>query len=407
MPHLDEGIIQAWLDGELPPSKGAELEAHTASCAPCAQRVAAARGFMAAASRILGALDDVPSGVIPHAATATSSAPVPPRLTVERGAAPHTAAKAPAARPFYRNPQFAAAAAVLLMAAGTWTVLQRSRGTPAADMPPAVVREGAAPSVQDERMDSAALGNAAPAPAVLPAASGIVAPREVDNTPKARVPRSVARAKAAPPAPLERGSTLASTRDAAANEAADRVSPPLAAAPAAVKSDAQETAKKSAASDEPKRLAVPPDSATAAEARRLAGEVRAQQQTPAADGARDRKRLELDQVQVTGASQSGATRRIRPIGCYLLGRSAQTTVGQLPERFELADVAGPTVADRVWRQVRVRAAQAGAPAWYWFAQDDGTIQLARIENGTVRQMVPVTAPGAGDLRAVPEPCGAP
>lgn len=55
--HLDEGVIHAWLDGELDRDAGREVEAHAAACMTCSGRVAEARGLVAGASRILGALD--------------------------------------------------------------------------------------------------------------------------------------------------------------------------------------------------------------------------------------------------------------------------------------------------------------------------------------------------------------
>ena len=67
MQHLDEGTIHAWLDGELSPAERAAAELHAASCAACAAAVAEARGFVAASSRILTALDAVPGGVLPNA----------------------------------------------------------------------------------------------------------------------------------------------------------------------------------------------------------------------------------------------------------------------------------------------------------------------------------------------------
>jgi Putative zinc-finger len=63
--HLDEGEIHAWLDGALPAAEGARVAAHLEGCAECAAAVAEARGFIAAASRILTALDEVPGGVVP------------------------------------------------------------------------------------------------------------------------------------------------------------------------------------------------------------------------------------------------------------------------------------------------------------------------------------------------------
>ena len=61
MQHLDEGTIHAWLDGELSADEAARAEAHVTACATCADAVAEARGFIAASSRILTALDNVPS----------------------------------------------------------------------------------------------------------------------------------------------------------------------------------------------------------------------------------------------------------------------------------------------------------------------------------------------------------
>lgn len=68
MQHPDEGTIHSWLDGALTPDESARVEAHVAECAQCAAAVAEARGFIAASSRILTALDNAPRGVIPVAA---------------------------------------------------------------------------------------------------------------------------------------------------------------------------------------------------------------------------------------------------------------------------------------------------------------------------------------------------
>lgn len=73
MNHIDEGTIHAWLDGALDATQSREIDAHVAQCSVCAAAVAEARGFVAGASRILLALDDVPAGVTPK------RAPVPRR----------------------------------------------------------------------------------------------------------------------------------------------------------------------------------------------------------------------------------------------------------------------------------------------------------------------------------------
>jgi hypothetical protein len=65
MAHVDEVVVHAWLDGALGAEEAARVAAHVEGCAACAARVAEARGLIAAASRILRALDDVPAGVLP------------------------------------------------------------------------------------------------------------------------------------------------------------------------------------------------------------------------------------------------------------------------------------------------------------------------------------------------------
>ena len=67
MLHPDEGTIHSWLDGALSPDEAAQVEAHVKDCAQCQAAVAEARGFIAASSRILTALDNAPRGVIPAA----------------------------------------------------------------------------------------------------------------------------------------------------------------------------------------------------------------------------------------------------------------------------------------------------------------------------------------------------
>jgi hypothetical protein len=76
MNHLNEVEIHAWLDGAMDATRSREIEAHVAECSMCAAGVAEARGIIAAASRILNALDDVPAGVTPKRAPARAPAPL-------------------------------------------------------------------------------------------------------------------------------------------------------------------------------------------------------------------------------------------------------------------------------------------------------------------------------------------
>jgi hypothetical protein len=107
MQHLDEGTIHAWLDGALDATRSREIEAHLATCSTCSAAVAEARGLIAASSRILTALDDVPGGVLPKRAPA-----VPAK---------------PAKRQWRAAPWVSAIAATLMLAVGlaTW-----NSGTP-------------------------------------------------------------------------------------------------------------------------------------------------------------------------------------------------------------------------------------------------------------------------------------
>ncbi len=66
--HVDEGAIHAWLDGQLSIEEVARIEQHVAGCGACSALVAEARGYIAASTRILNALDGVPAQVVPQAA---------------------------------------------------------------------------------------------------------------------------------------------------------------------------------------------------------------------------------------------------------------------------------------------------------------------------------------------------
>jgi anti-sigma factor RsiW len=68
MPHPDEGLIHAWLDGELDATEAARVEALVTTDPEWAAAAAEARGLIAATTRITAALDRVPANVIPAAA---------------------------------------------------------------------------------------------------------------------------------------------------------------------------------------------------------------------------------------------------------------------------------------------------------------------------------------------------
>ena len=117
MQHLDEGTIHSWLDGALDSDEAARVEAHVKECPECAAAVAEARGFIAASSRILTALDNEPRGVIPAAAPKRRFDPLVWRV----------------------------AATVLVVAAGTLVVVQ-NRGSEAATGPTATAPVATGPA---------------------------------------------------------------------------------------------------------------------------------------------------------------------------------------------------------------------------------------------------------------------
>jgi anti-sigma factor RsiW len=121
MQHLDEGTIHAWLDGQLPREEAQQVEAHIADCRPCADAVAEARGLIAASTRILTALDNVPRDVLP------ASPPMSERATPKPAIVNDPPATGPAherARRRWFNGVTLAAAATIVVAVGT-TILMR------------------------------------------------------------------------------------------------------------------------------------------------------------------------------------------------------------------------------------------------------------------------------------------
>jgi hypothetical protein len=110
MQHPDEGTMHAWLDGALSPAEARAFEDHVAGCAECEAAVAAARGLLAASSRILSALDNVPAGVVPTSAGTLA----------ELVARSSRDTNAPGR---FRATRWRAAAALVVVAGTSWLVL--------------------------------------------------------------------------------------------------------------------------------------------------------------------------------------------------------------------------------------------------------------------------------------------
>jgi hypothetical protein len=182
--HLREETAHAWLDGALPPDQAARAESHVAACADCAALVAEARGLIAGASRILGALDAVPAGVLPAPMPAAPARVVPAPMAGP--AAP------PAPRGWWTRLPARAAAAALLLAGGSAVVL-RDRGVPSAAR-----QESATSAPEAQPMTSQA-----PPMAPVAAADLAVEGATLDSA-AAPLPTRVrpVRSPALPPAPL-------------------------------------------------------------------------------------------------------------------------------------------------------------------------------------------------------------
>jgi hypothetical protein len=229
--HPDEGTIHAWLDGAFDAPTSAAIEAHVASCPSCTERVAEARGLIAGASRVVSALDDVPSGVTPAWGRAPSSTD-----------ASTTARTGGAWRRFRVTPVRAAIAATILVALGV--TLTRERTAPEAELAKSTVAatstKAAAPVLPHDRLlDSAVKRNIAAAspPRIVEAAPG---PSVSAPPVAAQSPAALADTTARPRVAVARGAIRAERESARVEP--DRPVMSTAAAGAAADADRREMA---------------------------------------------------------------------------------------------------------------------------------------------------------------------
>jgi hypothetical protein len=209
MQHLDEGTIHSWLDGALSADEVARVEAHVKECPECAAAVAEARGFIAASSRILTALDNAPRGVIPAAAPAKRIDPMVWRI----------------------------AATLLVVAAGTLVVLRNGVGTTKTEQAP---------------VQTAATASGAVAPVVLMRDGGSGTAAEAAAPARTMAPMTKVRTLSKPSAIEKPGVT---TGEVTAREQAAK-SQNMAAAPPAAQTFAQTGAAMDAAGEQPRPLKI-------------------------------------------------------------------------------------------------------------------------------------------------------
>ena len=426
MQHLDEGTIHAWLDGELPFDESSRVTAHAESCARCSAMIAEARGFIAASTRILRNLDEVPAGVIPPSAPGTTDGHTgfTPRdwgivLPVPRPAAPKR----------WIPSRFAAAAAFAIMAVGVYTVMNRGNhsamseiGVPVSDAAAPVAAgevldsarsSAVSPDVKDAATQEATEAKAAPAPsapvqnAVTTApsrapslATGQVAQKRTDVVVTGAAGNRERAQDAAARTPPPAAATLPPPDLADARKQFTKVAPAAAAAAAKMDSDvanktlaraaqaesarsvAREESLQASRTAEPKRLAVPPDSTIESERRRLVGEVQSRTRpitttgTTLSDG---RQRL-ATKLTVTTA-----------VGCYDLRRGDAANEAGAPSWVRLANVP-VRVGSRTLRLALPEGQPQGEDAerWYW-SLGSGAIVLHKVVGGVVRFEGPVAA----------------
>ena len=140
MVHPEEGTIHAWLDGALPRDEALHVETHVEKCDVCRAAVAEARGFIAASSRILSSLDDVPGQVIPV------DIPAQPAVAHIR--------RADEQRKRRFRQTFALAATLMLMVSGGLVVVNQTSRNAATFADSAGLGERIASVAKQESMDS-------------------------------------------------------------------------------------------------------------------------------------------------------------------------------------------------------------------------------------------------------------
>ncbi|MES2124800.1 MAG: zf-HC2 domain-containing protein [Gemmatimonadota bacterium] len=230
MPHLDDGMIHALLDGEIPSSELPPITTHLASCAECRARLERAQALMAEADELIEVLD-LPAEVEVPATIVT------PIRRPQRWIAPVAWA---ASLVIAVGGGYAARGNLILVPPQESVAVNAP--TQAADKtvapPPAVAtREATPPAAAPARTEQPAAKSSA-APPVEQRAALAEATKPNDAARERREPAP----PAAAPAPLAAGAAMGALRDAASGNVARRAD------------EARELAPRNAAT--PKQLAL-------------------------------------------------------------------------------------------------------------------------------------------------------
>lgn len=251
MPHpdtddLDDGTLEAFLDGALPADEVRRVEARLAASPALRARLEAARAIREEAAALLALVEPGPLAREPAAAPLNTGA----------RATPGAAADAPAAarrrtRPWYDQPAWRWAAGVLLVAGAAWAVRPDAARTPErepTDAPAPAAAPATAPAIAPATLNAppSAPSAVSTAPEVRLAAPGTAQDDRSEASAERNELRPTIAAKAAPaitpptptaaprPAPLGDATTAdAATGQRAIERAAEAAPAPLAAAPSA------------------------------------------------------------------------------------------------------------------------------------------------------------------------------
>ena len=219
MRHVDEGMLNAWLDGAVGGDAAAELREHLAACPECGARYDAAARLRDQASAILAEAE--PAGIVPPSFAAI-------RARAATRSAAHPAGPAPASRRALVRPRTLAwAASISVALGGAWWAYEL--GGPGARPGPDV--SGRTEAVQPAPAVSDRPGSAAPA-ASAASPGGLGAPRGMPGAAAAPAAQAeYAGADVPAGAPGGARKALASAPDSSAiAKAAAPLPPPSAAA---------------------------------------------------------------------------------------------------------------------------------------------------------------------------------
>ncbi len=140
MPHVDEGTLHAYLDGELPSAERTTLETHLAECASCRAMLAEERALLERASAVLGA-------------TRPAERPAPPFEQLSRS-------RAPKRSPWHVRTPVAWAASIALALGLGYYLRDSDNGRPVSGL----VERRAAPVVETAQNQEPATADKAAAP---------------------------------------------------------------------------------------------------------------------------------------------------------------------------------------------------------------------------------------------------